>query len=309
MSALSCPLQSVGALALQSPLALATFTPTLQCVHGNAEFARLTGRQPDRVAGLTWLQLFPDSGPHHVAALATVLGGRATSLAIELPGVRSCRRRRDAPAGGPDRDWAGRSTRPARYPATVHRIDVPGGTPLLALTSRRRVATPWSTDDVGGLWVDASAATVSTRLDAFLRRWPRGPAWVVLLAAVIGTGVRGAPGTDIRPAGRPGHGGVDLLGLTSQLAATFRHGDCLSVLGGRWPVLACPVDGSMDAGPLVDRFRAAVQAWNGTCAAERSVEIRLALGRRVPGRAAELLARLGVPEERPCGGALHARQA
>ena len=308
MSTLPRHLQSVRALALQSPPALATFTPTLRCVRGNAEFARLTGRDPDRVAGLAWRELFPDSGPHHLGALIAVLDRRATTLALELPGVRSYRRGRDVLAGRPDRDWAGRSTRPALYPATVHLIDVPGAEPLLGLTGRHRVSIPWSTDDVGGLWADASAATVSARIDAFLRRGSHGPDWVVLLAAAVDgaaeSAAESATEPTVEPAGRPGQDGVDLLGLTSYLSASFRNGDCLSVLDGRWPVLACPVDGPAEAGPLADRFRAAVR--DGSCAgqAESSVEIRMAVGRRAPGRAAELLARLGAPDEPITSGGL-----
>jgi len=284
--------QSVGALALQSPLALATFSPALRCVHSNAEFALLAGQDPDRMPGLAWDRIFPRTSLHDLTALRAIVSGAATGLPIALPGVRSARRRRDGVGPqrpgperpGPERPVADGATAPACYPATAYLIDVPGAAPLLGVTSRRRHSTPWSTDDVGGLWTDTDVPAVSRRIDTFLRRRPWGPAFVVLLAASVETGL-----------GRPGRSrsdDIDLTSLTSHVAANFRHDDCLSVLDGRWPVLACPIERGPDAGLLADRFRATVRRWRGATGAAQSFEFRMALGRRVPGQARALLALL-----------------
>ena len=286
MSALPRRPSSVGVLALPSPLALATFTPALWCVHSNAEFALLAGQDPDRMPGLAWQRIFPRTSLHDLAALRATLAGTATGLAIELPGVRRCRRQRDGTGPGrsrPDGDIA-----PARYPATAYLIDVPGAAPLLGVAGRRRRSTPWSTDDVDSLWTDTDVLGVSRRIDAFLGRQPSGPPLVVLLAAAV----EAVPG-------RPGRfEGVDLPSLASHLNAHFRHDDCLSVLDGRWPVLACPIEREADAGLLADRFRATVQQWRAAAPAAQAGEFRMALGRRAPGRARALLARLD-----PCADA------
>ncbi len=254
---------------LPAPLALGAFTPDLMCVFANPEFAGLTGRTRPAALLRGWSELFSETSPATLAELRAVVTGAVPGTVIEVPGVTPLRRRDDPPPVDSN------TLAPARYLVHAYRIRDTRGRRLLRVAGCR-TRPPWlapvdlhdvSTPDGRG---------VRKRLENLLDP-ATGSAHTVLMTAHIRDNAAGRPG---RPGGR-----MDLPGLTTRLASSFRVRDALALLGGRRPMLACPINDVEEAGLLLDRFWEAVQRWSETAGAPAGcdVEIRMVIAKRGSG--------------------------